>query len=59
MILEAYKSVINQPESLNFRPWLTRVEYTYLYDKTLTLYLIDLESLNTVKFYRNPNIDCI
>ena len=43
MILEANKSVINQPESLNFRPWLTRVEYTYVYDKTLTLYLIPLE----------------
>ena len=35
-------SVLNQPGLIHFRPWLTRVEYTKLYDKTLTLYLIAL-----------------
>ena len=58
-ILDAVKSVPNQPGSINFQPWLTRVEYTYLYDKTLTLYLIARKSLNIVTFYRNRDIYCI
>ena len=38
-ILEALKSVLNQPGSIHFQPWLSGVEYTYLYDKPYLVFV--------------------